>query len=451
MALIKRKGKPNFMKNYKPLFSICFGYFMIIIDVTIVNVALPSIAKDLHANLANLAWIVDAYTITFAALLLTTGSLSDKYGAKIIFQIGLSVFILASILCGIAINFQLLLTFRLFQGVGAALLVPTSISLINSSYQDKIELNHAIGTWAAIAGIAAAAGPIIGAMITTIFSWRGIFFINIPFGIICFYFTKIWVDETKPETNTLKFDFWGQIFGVIFIATLAYGLIEVSNDYKALIASAIFATSFCTFLFVEYKSINPMLPLQLFKSKNFSTSILIGFILNMGFYGQLFLLPLYFHQIKTYSIFLSGLAVTPEMLLVALGSYLSGKVVNSLGTNATMIIGLIISVLGFFGIFIAVRYSLAYTIWVIPLLLLGFGTAFIMPAATLSGIKSVAANKTGIASSILNTARQLGSLVGVALFGMIANLSNSFQSGIQHAIICAGSTFLLGVFIVLTT
>lgn len=447
--MINTKGKITSMKNYKPLIAICLGYFMIIIDVTIVNVATPSIAKDFHIKLTNLAWIVDAYTLTFAALLLTTGNLSDRYGAKKIFQIGLFIFIFASILCGTAINFQSLLVFRLFQGVGAALLVPTSISLINSSYLDKTELNQAIGAWAAIAGIAAAMGPIIGALTTSIFNWRGIFFINIPFGSTCFYLTHMWIAKTKPETNTLKFDFKGQILGIICIAALAYGLIEASNKCTVLIAISVFVISLILFILAEYIAMTPMLPLQLFKSKTFSASILIGFILNLSFYGQLFLLPIYFHQIKAYSIFLSGIAIAPEMLLVAFGSYLSGKLVNLFGTKSVMTTGLIISILGFFGVFIALKYSLYYAFWVVPLLLIGFGTSFTMPAATIASIKSVASNQTGIASGILNTARQLGSLVGVALLGTIASLNNSFEIGIQHSIICASSIFIFGIILII--
>lgn len=432
------------MKNYKPLAALCFGYFMVIIDVTVVNVAIPAIAKDMHIGLTNLEWIVDAYTLSFAALLLSVGSLSDRYGSKRIFQTGLVIFIITSFLCGVTTNFQFLIISRLIQGIGAALLVPTSISLINLSYSDKAELTKAIGVWAAAAGIAAVCGPIIGAVITTLFNWRGIFFINLPFGIMCYFLTNRWIIETNINIQKLKFDFIGQLLGVISISALTYALIEVTKPHLLIMACLIFIISFISFIILEYFSHSPMLPLKLFKSKNFTSSISVGFLLNMGFYGELFLLPTYFQHIKSYSVLLSGLAISPQMILVALGSYLSGKAMNYLGEKKVMIVGLIIGSIGFVGLFFVTRYTLDYIFFVIPLLMIGFGTAFTMPAATVSSIKSVATNETGLASGILNTTRQVGSLVGVALFGSIILISTSFSSGIQYTCIYACGIFLLG-------
>ena len=239
------------MKNYKPLIALCFGYFMVIIDVTVVNVAMPKLAIDLHIKLTYLAWIVDAYTLTFAALLLSVGNLSDRFSAKRTFQLGLVVFITSSFFCGIAPNFQILIISRLAQGIGAALLVPSSISLINISYPDKSELSKAIGTWAGIAGIAAALGPILGAFITVIFNWRGIFLINLPFGLLCLYLTNKWVITSKIKIRS-KLDLWGQLLGIITIASLTYCLINTTNTHNLIIALIIFFFSFLIFIFHEY-------------------------------------------------------------------------------------------------------------------------------------------------------------------------------------------------------
>lgn len=436
------------MKNYQPLLILCLGYFMVIIDVTVVNVAIPVIAKDMHIGLTNLEWIVDAYTLSFAALLLSVGSLFDKYGSKKIFKTGLTIFTITSFLCGIATNFQFLIISRLLQGFGAALLVPSSISLINLSYPDKSELTKAIGVWAAIAGIAAACGPIIGAIITTIFNWRGIFFINIPFGIICYLLTNKRIMETNISIQKLKFDFIGQFLGIISIATLTYALIEVTKLYLFFIAGFIFIISFISFIVIEYFSTSPMLPLKLFKSPNFTASISVGFLLNLGVYGELFLLPTYFQHIKSYSVLLSGLAISPQMIVLALSSYLSGKSMNYLGEKKVMAVGLVIGSIGFAGLFFATKYTLNYVFFIVPLLMIGFGAAFTMPAATVSSIKSVPTNKTGLASAILNTTRQVGSLVGVALFGTIVLISTSFDLGIQYASICASGIFISGVILV---
>ncbi len=434
----------NAIKNYKPLIALCFGYFMVIFDVTVVNVATTSIAKDLHINLTNISWIINAYTLCFAALLLSVGSISDRYGAKLIFQSGLVLFILTSFLCGIAPNFYFLIIARLLQGVGAALLVPTSISLVNSSYINKAELTKAIAIWAAVSGVGAACGPVLGAVIIALSNWRGIFFVNIPLGIICFYLTHYWVDKPEIRSSKLKFDFVGQIFGIISIASLTFALIEVKSTSLLCFSGMLFLLSFSVFIINESFYNSPMLPLKLFKSFDFSSSITIGLLLNMGFYGELFLLPAYFHLVKHYSLFLSGFAVAPQTLLIALGNYSSGKYMNYLSVNRTMILGLIFGACGFLGLFIVTRYNLNYLFFIIPLLLIGFGTSFTMPAATIATIRAVSASESGIASGVLNTSRQIGSLVGVALFGVIAYASSSFALGTQHAYAFAGCLFLFG-------
>jgi DHA2 family methylenomycin A resistance protein-like MFS transporter len=348
------------MYNYKPLIALCFGYFMVIIDVTVVNIAIPSLSHDMHISWSQLEWIVDAYTLTFSALLLSVGYFSDRYGAHKIFQLGLIVFILASFLCGIAPNFPFLLIARLFQGLGAALLVPTSLSLINFSYSNKTQLAKAIGVWAAAAGIAAALGPILGAVITAIFDWRGIFFINIPFGIVCFILTNRWVAKPLPCSDRAKFDAVGQILAITSITALSYALIEVSNIPRLLFTGCLFVFSFIGFILTEYFRISPMLSLKLFQSKQFNISILVGFLLNMGFYSQLFLLPMYFQHIKLYSVLLSGLAISPLMFFVPVGSFLSGKVMNHLSIRYTMFTGFVIATLGLLGVFIMVKSNLDY-------------------------------------------------------------------------------------------
>ena len=187
-----------------------------------------------------------------------------------------------------------------------------------------------------------------------------------------------------------------------------------------------------------------MLPLEIFKSKKFTASISIGFLLNFGFYGELFLLPIYFHQVKSYSIFLSGLAISPQVLLVSLGSYISGKLIVKISAKIAMLIGLLIGSLGFLGLLIGLKFEFGYGLLVFPLLFIGFGTAFTMPAATLVSVTSVSVNRSGLASAILNTTRQLGSLVGVALFGGIMSISPTFNIGIQWTLLSAFCSFLLG-------
>ena len=314
-----------------PLIALCLGFFMVIIDVTIVNVALPSMAKGLGGDVSWLQWVVDGYTLTFACLLLSAGNLGDQVGAKTAFLWGLALFVLTSIGCGLASNFLWLTVFRLLQGIAAALLVPTSLALINSSYDNKEERAKAIGIWAGIGSIAAAAGPILGAVLTSWFNWRAVFFVNVPIGLIGFFLTQKYVINPKSHKQ-ISFDWPGQITGIIAIAALAFSLIEAGRfGWSAtivVIGFLISLVSLLIFLLVEYRSATPMFPLNLFQSKTFSAAIAVGMILNIGVYGELFVLTLYFQQIRDYSVLITGFAFMPMLGVIAIASYLGGKMTS---------------------------------------------------------------------------------------------------------------------------
>ncbi len=433
-----------------PLIALVLGFFMVIIDVTIVNVALPSIQINLNASVSGLQWIVDGYTLTFASLLLSAGNLGDRFGAKIAYICGLAIFVLSSLGCGLANTFVLLTVFRLLQGVGAAFLVPTSLALINSSYENKKDRAQAIGIWAAVGGIAAASGPLIGAALTASFGWRAVFFVNIPVGIIGILLTMKYI--TNPFSIAKHgFDIHGQILAIVGIAALAFGLIEAGRLgwMSALVISAfiIFLMSFIAFLAVEQRTILPMLPLSLFQSKTFSTAIAIGMILNIGFYGELFILPLYFQQIREYSVLMTGLAILPLPGFVALASYIAGRIASITGPRLPMIAGLIIGGIGFFALLIVGRHAPSYLLLALPLAAIGFGTAFTMPAATIAVINAAPKDQAGIASGALNASRQVGSLIGVAIFGTIITTSANFIFGMQITLLIGGCIFLIGALV----
>ncbi len=437
--------------KYLPLIALCLGFFMVIIDVTIVNVALPSMAKDLMGGLSWLQWVVDGYTLTFACLLLSAGNLGDRVGAKSTFLLGLVLFVLTSLGCGLSCNFWQLTGFRLLQGISAALLVPTSLALINASYDNKQERVNAIGIWATVGGIAAAAGPLLGGILTSWFSWRAVFFVNLPFGIAGYFLTKKYVSNPSSH-ETGGFDFMGQLFGIISIAALAFSLIEVGrfgwHSNRVFIAFLIFIITFIAFLMIEHRVTHPMFPLNFFRSKTFSIAIAIGMILNIGVYGELFVLTLYFQHIRDYSVMMTGFAFLPLLGVIAIGSYLGGKMTSRMGAKAPMIIGLTVGAIGFLMMLIA-RENTPYFMMVIPLAAIGFGIAFTMPAATVATIHSAPHGRAGIASGALNASRQIGSLIGVALFGAIINISKYFISGMHITLLIGGFTFLSGAAFVL--
>lgn len=434
-----------------PLIALCVGFFLVMMDVTVINVVVPKIGKYINADLFQMQWIVDSYTLSFACLLLTSGYLADRFGSRSIFILGLFVFVLFSFFCGIIREPFELIIFRSLQGIGAALVVPTSLSLINAIHSDKKLRARAIGIWGAVAGIAAALGPVLGAFLTSFLSWRTVFFINIPIGILGVLFTFKFVPDflRKPRGS---FDLFGQLMGILCIALLAYSLIEIGKfgwfSETVIISFLLFLVTFIIFLTIEILSFSPMFPLNFFKSSAFSIPVLIGMVLNIGFYGTLFILPLYFQELRGYSVLMTGLAVLPLVGLGGLGAYLGGKISALYGPKLTMQLGLILGGVGFFILLIVQKNTPEYYLLLFPMMCISFGSAFTMPAATVATIHAVPEGNSGLASGTLNASRQIGSLIGVAIFGSVISVSQEFISGVHITLVIAGSLFLLGSLVV---
>lgn len=420
---------------------------MVILDVNIVNLALPTIQIELHTTLSTLQWIIDAYTLSFACLLLTAGYLGLRIGVRNIYLLGLVLFILTSIACGVASTDIKLIFWRLLQGMSAALVVPSSLTLVHDLYEDLSEQTKAIALWASIGGLAAAVAPILGALILVMLGWRYIFFINIPLGLIAINFTVRCLRIQDNSEKIAKYDIYGQITGIISITALTFILIELGKiDYQIgliFYLTFIFISALFIFLIVEYKALVPIFPIFFFKSKIFFVSILIGIIINLCGYGILFLLPLFFHNIKMYSTLMCGLALTPFGALAALGSFFAGKIANKLGHKIAMMFGLAMASIGFF-VLVAINTDTSYWLLFLPLIFIGAGGAITMPAITIAVLHSVSKENTSIAAGILNTSRQIGSLMGVALFGTITNVAENFIYGLHYSTALAGIISLIG-------
>jgi len=391
--------------------ALCMGFFMVILDVTIVNVALPTIANYFNSTLSGLQWVVAGYTLFFAGLLLLVGSLTDYFSAKKIFQIGLLAFALTSIGCGLSQSISILVFFRFLQGASGALLLPSSLALIIGLYQDIKQRAQAIGIWAALGGIACASGPFLGGLLTSLSSWRAIFFVNVLIGLTSFTLISLCFDEiVKKITHKIKFDFFGQITGFVTIFLLAYGLIEASiyGWFNPIIISCfiISAISLVLFLVVESRVSNPMLPLSLFRNRVTTTALIVSMILNLVFYGELFMIPFYFQNLRHYSVFVTGLAILPLPGLALIGSYLGGKFTAEVGPAKIIFIGLLIA-----------------------------------------AIHSVEQQHAGIAAAVLNTGNQVGSLIGVAAFGTIAAISKDFIFAMHITLFISGIMFFITAFI----
>ena len=431
--------------------ALCMGFFMVILDVTIVNVALPTIANYFHTMLARLQWVVDGYTLTFAGLLLLAGSLSDYFGTKRIFQIGLLAFVLTSVGCGLSQSIGMLIFCRLLQGISGALLLPSSLALISELYQEAEQKAHAIGIWAALGGVACASGPFLGGLLTSLFSWRMIFLVNVIIGLVSFFVISSCLYGVKQNNNQVKFDFFGQISGFITIFLLAYGLIEASiygwNSPIIIFCFIASIISLITFLFIESQVKHPMLPLSLFHNRTTVIALIVSMILNLSFYGELFMIPFYFQNLRHYSVFITGLAILPLPGLALLGSYLGGRLITTIGPGKIVFIGLLVAAVSFFAL-LTLEATTPNYIWImIPFLAIGFGVSFTTPAMTFAAIHSVAQKRAGITAAVLNTSNQIGSLIGVAAFGTIIATSKDFISGMHLTLFLGGILFTIAAFL----
>jgi DHA2 family methylenomycin A resistance protein-like MFS transporter len=284
------------------LVAVCLGYFMVILDTTIVNVAVPALRAGLHTDVADLEWVIDGYLFVLAALVLSGGALADRIVARRVFQIGLGVFVVASVICGVAPSVIVLIIARLVQGAGAAMSVPASLALLRAAFPDAPLRARAIGVWGAIAGVAAASGPILGGILVTAVSWRLVFFVNVPIGLAAMVLTARHVPAPDPHKRNL--DPVAQAVGVLALAALTAALIEGGSSGLTplvLTAGVVFLAATTAFIAIERRGTDPMLPLGLFSDRSFSAGNAIGLLINLGFYGELFVFNLYLQQVLGYS------------------------------------------------------------------------------------------------------------------------------------------------------
>jgi DHA2 family methylenomycin A resistance protein-like MFS transporter len=433
------------MRKHLPLLAICLGYFMVILDATIVNVALPSVQRELGGGVIALQWIVDAYTVVFAGLLLSAGSLGDRIGARRVFDAGLLLFTVSSAACAAAPSAAVLIGARVAQGIGAAMLVPSSLALLRAAYEQPSERARAVGVWGAVAGTGAASGPVLGGVLVGLISWRAVFVVNVPVGVAALVLAAKVLPRAGARANG-SFDSAGQLLGILALTLVTLGLIEGGaagwGAPVPLVALVLFAPATIAFIVRERIASKPMLPLGLFGDRKFSGATFVGLAINLGFYGQLFAIVLYFQHVRGYSALHTGLALLPEGAFVAIASALSGRVTGRIGPRTPMLIGLCCGALGFGGLVLA-GGSTPYIELVPALVAAGFGMAFTMPAATAAVIESAPASRAGIAAGVLNAARQCGGAIGVALLGTLV-AGSSFVPGLHVAMAASAAAFALG-------
>jgi MFS transporter, DHA2 family, methylenomycin A resistance protein len=410
--------------------TVSVGFVVTQLDVTIVNIALARIATDLHANVARLQWIVDAYTLAFAVLMLSGGVLGDRYGARRLYAIGLVVFALASLACGLAVDPVMLIAARALQGAGAAAMLPNSLALLNEACRHERTLRaRAVGFWTAAGAISIAAGPVAGGLLIAAFGWRSIFLVNLPLCAAGLAATLLWIPaprftstEAAPRAAARSLDLRGQLLAVVALTAFTGAVIEwrplglahwaVSGGLAlALIAGV-------AFVMLEARIDAPMLPLGMLRNRNFSASVLFGVCVNFTYYGTVFVLALFLQHARGQTPLQAGLTFIPLTGGFLLSNIASGHVVSRFGTRAPMIGGALLAGLGY-ALLVPVDAGTPLLAMMAAFLLIPSGMGLAVPAMTTTVLSTVEPARAGTASALLNTARQAGGAVGVAAFGAL--------------------------------
>ena len=401
------------------LFTMCFALFMAMLDNTVVNVALPTIQRDLGSGVSGLQWIITAYTLFFASLMLTGGTLGDLYGRKRWFLTGLVVFTSGSLLCGLAPSLHWLVVGRAIQGIGAAALLPGTLSILITTFPDPKERAQAIGLWAGVSGLALAAGPVLGGVLVDSLGWQSVFFVNVPIGVLALFVALRNVRESSnPEGRSL--DLRGQVLAIVSLGALVYGLIEANNyGWTSPLILALFVVGVAAqaaFLWVEAHTASPMLPLRFFRNPTFAAGSTVAGLISFGMFGIFFFLTLYWQNIQGYSALQMGLRVLPLTAAIIFTAPLAGQVAGRIGSRWPMTVGMTIAGTGIL-LLERITPTTAYGALWWNMLMLGVGMGMVMAPMTAAVTSTVPRARAGMASGTTNATREVGGVFGIALLG----------------------------------
>src|SRR5215207_10246351 len=396
------------------------GSAMAFIDGTVVNVALPQIQERLGATAVDAQWIVESYALFLAALILVGGSLGDHYGRRRIFSLGVVLFAAASVWCGLASSPEELIVARAVQGIGGAMLVPGSLAIISASF-DEDRRGKAIGTWSGFSGITAAIGPVLGGYLVDNVSWRAAFLINVPLALVVLFIAYRHVPESR-DPGARKLDIPGAVLATLGLGGVVFGLIDAQasgfDDPMVLLSLALGVLALAAFVFVERRSDEPMLPLALFRSRNFSGANLLTLLLYAGLGGALYLLPFVLIQVHGYSATAAGSAFLPFIVITFVMSRWAGGLVSRYGAKLPLVIGPTIAAAGFVLFALPGTTGSYWTTFFPAIVVQGFGMALVIAPLTTTAMNSVSGRHSGLASGVNNAVSRTGSLLAIPVLGI---------------------------------
>lgn len=424
-------------------YAVSLGFFLVVLDTTALNVAIGAMQREFGSSVTRLQWVVNSYTMVFASLLLTCGAIGDRFGSRRFYQIGLLLFTGMSLLCALSPSVNFLITMRVLQGLGAAIMLPASLALLSHAFPQPEERTKAVSYWASIVSLGFAAGPVLGGVLTNFFGWRSVFWLNVPFGVAALVLVWMFVEEAK-EKNPKHIDWLGQGLICLALFCITYALIEAGGlgwvDKEVLIAygAAIFLA--VAFMVVEKRSESPVLPGFLFANTTFSVCIAIGVILNFGSYGVLFVESIYLQGERHLNALAAGMVILPLTLLPTITTRAIIRYSGRQHLRPRLVFGQLVAALGAIVLFFTLKHP-GYWIIVIGLALMGVSMGCVMPSITAGVLASSPPQTSGVASGILNSARQVGGTLGVAVMGSLYQQSHT--QGLKFSFWLVLITFVL--------
>jgi EmrB/QacA subfamily drug resistance transporter len=427
-------------RRWWTLVAVSLATFMTYLDNNVVNVAIPTIQRSLHLSIAGLEWVVSSYILVFAGLLLAGGRVADLYGRRRLFLIGLSVFTLASLAAGLAGSGGVLIGARLLQGLGAAILVPTTLAVIVATFDDAAERTRAIGVWAAIGALALACGPLIGGFISQHLHWGWIFFINVPIGVITFVLAVLAMGESRTPSAVRRLDLPGLITSAVALFSLTYALIEGHDKgwTSALIlgAFALSAVAAAAFVVVESRTKHPMVDLTLFRSPVFTGGTAVMMLWAFGIFGIYFFTSIYLQTILGFSPTKAGLAFVPMAVCLALSAVSAPAVASRIGAHRTVGLGMAIMAVGLY-LFSRLGAGATFGALLPGFLLFGAGAGLMNVPLTNAILHSMPPERSGVASALLNASREVAGLLGITVIGAV--LRSRQGAALRHNVAPGGA------------